>query len=198
MKALIINYGVGNLFSIYSGLRRIGFDVLISNEPKEGFDLIVLPGVGSFSAVTSYLSKYYNQLNEFRKSGTAFLGVCLGMQVMFEYGTEGGLSRGLGWIKGKVDKIDADVKLPHIGWDKLYLVKEGCELTEGLNNNYVYYVHSYVAYPGEDVTYMKSKYGIEYPALVCKDNLIGTQFHPEKSGDVGKRFLENLARWLRR
>ncbi|WP_338600538.1 imidazole glycerol phosphate synthase subunit HisH [Sulfolobus tengchongensis] len=199
MKALIINYGVGNLYSISSALNRIGFEVNISDKPGKDYDLIVFPGVGAFSAVSDFILRYKALFDDLRKSGVNFLGVCLGMQIMFEKGTEGKESTGLGWFKGIVDKIKADVKLPHIGWDLIFEVKSGCELTYGLDGNYVYYVHSYVAYPtSNDNVYMKSKYGIEYPALICDKNVVGTQFHPEKSSSTGKIFLENLRGWVKR
>lgn len=199
MRALVLNYGVGNLYSISSGLRRVGFEVRIDNDIRGDYDLIVLPGVGAFSAVSSFLNNINERLNELKEKGTSFLGVCLGMQVMFEYGTEGGISRGLGWFKGYVDKIKADVKLPHIGWDKVYIINSSCELVEGLDGKYVYYVHSYIAYPSEDnIVFMESNYGVKYPALICKGNAVGTQFHPEKSSYVGRVFLDNLKRWIKR
>lgn len=201
MRATVINYGVGNLFSIYSGLRRAGFEVSISPKPLGNEDLVVFPGVGSFSAVSNYLLTHRDVLDELREAGTYFLGVCLGMQVMFEVGTEGGISSGLGWFRGRVDRIPsgAGLKVPHIGWDKLIVTDPTCPLTDGLNDKYVYYVHSYVAYPADEgVVRAVSIYGIRYPAIVCSGNLVGTQFHPEKSGVVGRAFLNNLYRWVRR
>ena len=199
MRALIINYGVGNLYSISAALRRIGLDVIIENKPDKGYDLIVFPGVGAFSAVSNFILEYKDLLDDLKKSDTNFLGVCLGMQIMFEKGTEGGESKGLGWFNGIVDKIKSNVKLPHIGWDLIFESKKGCELTDGLDKKYVYYVHSYVAYHKDDkYVFMKSKYGIEYPALICEKNVVGTQFHPEKSSNSGKIFLENLKGWLKR
>ena len=199
MKALVINYGVGNLYSISSALKRIGLEVDISNIPKRDYDLIVFPGVGSFSSVSNFILQYKELLDDLKNNNVNFLGVCLGMQIMFERGTEGGESKGLGWFSGIVDKIKGDVKLPHIGWDLIYKVKDDCELTEGLDNSYVYYVHSYIAYTSDNnIIFMKSKYGSEYPALICSKNVVGTQFHPEKSSDTGRKFLNNLKRRLKR
>ncbi|NON62607.1 imidazole glycerol phosphate synthase subunit HisH [Acidianus sp. RZ1] len=194
--ALIINYGVGNLFSISSSLRRVGFEVKIKESPEANYDLIVFPGVGSFSAVSNFLLSFSEQLNDMRKSGIKFLGVCLGLQIFFDKGTEGGDTKGLSWFSGTVDKIRANVKLPHIGWDRIYEEKK-TELSEGLDGRYAYFVHSYVAYTTESYI-MKSYYGIEFPAMVEKDNVVGTQFHPEKSSETGKIFLENLMRWIKR
>ncbi|QKQ99539.1 imidazole glycerol phosphate synthase subunit HisH [Metallosphaera tengchongensis] len=194
MKAVVLNYGVGNLFSISSALRKHGLEVEILNEPKEA-DLVVLPGVGAFNAVGTFLERWRDELNELRKSGTRFLGVCLGMQVLFEEGNEGGRTRGLGWLPGRVDLLVNAPKLPHIGWDVLV---EGtpCEMNEGLQGKYAYFVHSYVAYTPEKPA-MTSVYGVEFPALVCKGEVVGTQFHPEKSGETGKVFFSNLMRWLK-
>lgn len=197
MKALIINYGVGNLFSISSALRRNEFNVeIVKDFEEDNVDLIVFPGVGSFSAVSKFISDRREKINELRDKGIAFLGICLGMQLMFEEGTEGGYSRGLGWFKGKVDKISANVKLPHIGWDKIRSVSN-CELNENLEDKYAYFVHSYVAYSNDSIA-MISHYGIDFPVMVCKERIVGTQFHPEKSSDTGTIFFNNLKRWLRR
>ncbi|AAY80894.1 imidazole glycerol phosphate synthase subunit HisH [Sulfolobus acidocaldarius] len=199
MRAVIIDYGVGNLFSIYSGLRRVGFEVEISKEPKGSEDLIVFPGVGSFSAVSKYLVARKEKFEVLRSNGTGFLGICLGMQIMFEEGTEGGLNKGLGWLKGRVDKINHPrVKIPHIGWDKVNVIKYN-ELSEGIDDQYVYYAHSYVAYPTDkSVILSTTSYGIDYPAVVNIGNIVGTQFHPEKSSLVGRKFLTNVYRWLRK
>lgn len=194
MRAIVLNYGVGNLFSISAGLRRADFEVEISQEPKEA-DLIVLPGVGAFSAVGNFMRKWEATLNDLRRRGVRFLGVCLGMQIMFEEGNEGGKTRGLGWLPGQVDLIREAPKLPHIGWDSLK-ERSPCILSEGLDGKYAYFVHSYVAYTPHPPA-MTSRYGVEFPALVCDDGVAGTQFHPEKSGETGKIFFNNLRRWLK-
>lgn len=196
MKATIINYGVGNLFSIKAGLERAGFVTTISFSPIGDEDVIVLPGVGAFSAVASYLNSMKSKFEELKSKGVKFLGVCLGMQVMFEEGTEGGLSKGLGWFKGKVDRINANVKLPHIGWDKVFVNKDPCGIAEELDGKYTYYVHSYIAYTTDYVAF--SEYGIKYPAIVCNDFAVGTQFHPEKSSETGRIFLKNFYEWVKR
>jgi len=196
VKTLIVDYGVGNLFSIASALRRIGLDVVIDSRVSSEYDLIVFPGVGNFASVSKFIKLNASKLNEVRSGGTSFLGICIGMHVMLEYGFEGGVNRGLGWFKGFVDRIKADVKLPHIGWDRIY-VKTTDDLNESLNNQYVYFMHSYIAYTTEACNTF-GYYGVEFPALLHKGNIIGTQFHPEKSGKVGMKFLDNLIRWLRR
>ncbi|BBD73978.1 imidazole glycerol phosphate synthase subunit HisH [Sulfodiicoccus acidiphilus] len=198
MRALVVNYGVGNLFSISSALRRKGLEVDIGTELTNSYDLLVFPGVGAFSAVSKFLNSRRDQLNELKESGSRFFGVCLGMQVMFQSGSEGGRSEGLGWLKGVVDKLVNSPKLPHIGWDRLIETKPSI-LIEGLEGKYFYFVHSYAAYD-VDNDYVRgfSVYGVKFPAVVEKDSLVGTQFHPEKSGASGSLFLDNLMRWLKR
>ncbi|MEM0174405.1 MAG: imidazole glycerol phosphate synthase subunit HisH [Sulfolobaceae archaeon] len=202
MMAFILNYGVGNIFSVKNALERVGFNVKVTNDVKgikeSQVDLIVFPGVGAYRAVSSYILSNINTLNNLKDSGVGFLGICLGMQVMFEEGTEGGRSKGLGWFKGIVDKLPTNLKLPHIGWDRIYAVRYS-ELTEGLEGRYVYYVHSFIAFPkNKEIILMESEYGIRYPAIVAENKIVGTQFHPEKSSNIGKIFFNNLIRWLKR
>lgn len=195
MKALIINYGVGNLFSIASALKRLGLNVSVDHRLSRDYDLIIFPGVGNFSSVAKYVESNAHILNEAMSEGTPFLGICIGMHIMFEYGLEGGFNKGLGWLKGYTDKIKAEVKLPHIGWDKIYTTYAD-DLNEPLMEQYVYFMHSYIAYTDEKCNTF-GYYGVRFPALIYKGHIIGTQFHPEKSGKVGIRFLTNLLRWLR-
>ncbi len=200
MRSLIINYGVGNLYSISSSLARVGFEVEISSIPKDDYDLVVFPGVGSFPAVSRYVLKYRELIEDIRRSGVAFLGICIGMHILFEYGLEGGVNRGLGWFKGYIDKISTSNKLPHIGWDKVYLHSKSrsCSIGSILDNEYVYFIHSYIAYPSEDdIICLVSNYGTIFPAMVARERVLGTQFHPEKSGKTGLRFLESIYRWLK-
>ncbi len=196
MRALILNYGVGNLFSIESALRRVGLEVTVAPSVGAGYDLIVFPGVGSFASVSKFLKSNNSALKDVVGCGTSFLGICVGMHVMLEYGYEGGYNEGLGWFKGYVDRIKANVKLPHIGWDKVYVTSADC-LNESLNGQYVYFMHSYIAYTSEECNTF-GRYGVDFPAILRKGGVIGVQFHPEKSGKVGAQFLENLVRWLRR
>lgn len=202
MKALILNYGVGNLFSVSSALKRMGFEVNISTKPGKNYDLLVLPGVGSFKAVSLYISNMSEEIKDSIKEGTNVLGICLGMQILFEYSTEYGFSKGLGVLEGYVDKIVTTRKLPHIGWDKIYFFSAGsseCETFAELDNEYVYFVHSYAAYPKRiDYICMISIYDMLFPAAVVYKNVVGTQFHPEKSGIVGQRFLEILVNRIKR
>lgn len=201
MKALVINYGVGNLYSISNALRRTGFEVFVEVEPRGDVDLIVFPGVGNFKAVSRYITRYSNILDELRKKGVAFLGICIGMQIMFEYSMEGGVpSKGLGWFKGYVDRIPTKLKLPRIGWDKIKFVEnDRCRLFQGLDGKYMYFMHSYMAYTNDaDSICFISEYGdAKIPSMVLKERMIGVQFHPEKSHLNGAEFLKVVFNWLR-
>ncbi len=194
MKALVVNYGVGNIFSIASALRKVGFEVVVDSRVGSNYDLIVFPGVGNFASVSRFVKLNADVLNDVMGVGIPFLGICIGMHIMLEYGFEGGLNRGLGWFKGFADKIRADVKLPHIGWDKVYT--KNTDDFEFLNGQYVYFMHSYIAYNTEGYEVF-GYYGVEFPALLRKGTIVGTQFHPEKSSKVGIKFLSSLTSWLR-
>jgi glutamine amidotransferase len=202
MKALIINYGVGNLFSVTNSLKKAGFSVAIADEPTKDSELVVLPGVGTFKAVAKYIRDRIELFNEILNSGTAFLGICLGMQVMYEYGFEGGaINQGLGWFRGYVDRMKTSAKLPHIGWDRIrYTGNADCSEFLELDGRYMYFIHSYVAYDYDpNTTCFTSVYGeAEFPSMVLKRGVIATQFHPEKSSFNGMLFFKILARWLRR
>lgn len=201
MKALILNYGVGNLYSIKGSLKRIGFDVDIAEAPSTNYDLIVMPGVGSFKALERYINEKGALIKDVIESGIGVLGICLGMQILFEYSTEYGYVKGLGVLEGYVDKMPTKRKLPHIGWDPVYIVNlhDTCSIFEGLDKSYVYFMHSYIAYPGKmDYVCMVSLYDVIFPAAVAKGNVIGLQFHPEKSSIVGRQFLERIAKWVKR
>ncbi|MDK6028372.1 imidazole glycerol phosphate synthase subunit HisH [Ignisphaera sp. 4213-co] len=201
MKAVVINYGVGNIYSIYNALKKVGFEVSIELEPKRHADIIVFPGVGTFKAVSTYMTRYVDVINELKKSGVAFLGICIGMQVMFEYGLEGGeKNKGLGWFKGYIDKIKTNSKLPRIGWDKIrYVNNEKCRPFLDFDGKYMYFMHSYTAYIDEynNICFI-SEYGSAIiPSMILKDRVIGVQFHPEKSSKNGIEFLKRIAKWLK-
>uniref|UniRef100_A0A7C5TF22 Imidazole glycerol phosphate synthase subunit HisH n=1 Tax=Ignisphaera aggregans TaxID=334771 RepID=A0A7C5TF22_9CREN len=204
MKAVIINYGVGNLFSISSALKRVGLDVDIKDDIAKNwreYDLVILPGVGTFKAVATYFNKRLGIFEDIKRSGMMFLGICVGMQIMFDYGHEGGFNKGLGWVKGYVDKLKTNLKLPHIGWDKVYITtsnNDACQRFMEIDKSYMYFIHSYVVYPAKsEAICMFSYYGEQFPALIIENNIVGTQFHPEKSSKSGIAFLRILAQWLK-
>lgn len=196
----IIDYGAGNLQSVKKALDFIGAESVITDNPEtiDACDKILLPGVGSFGdAMDSMKAKnLVETVKQNALSGKAFLGICLGLQLLFEESEESPGVQGLGIFKGKIRKFPADMglKIPHIGWNSLE-IKQKDTLFKGIpENSYVYFVHSYYleAENLNDVATV-TNYGIDFHSAVGKGNIFATQFHPEKSGDVGLQILRNFA-----
>ena len=195
----IVDYGVGNLFSLKSSLAAIGVDVVITSDKGvlASADQIILPGVGAFEDAAKKLRNTGLDicLKELANAGKPLLGICLGMQLLFEKSYEYGCHEGLGLIKGSVKPIadvsPADYKIPHIGWNPLLMVGEKHPLFKYINNNdCVYFVHSYYATDCEENTIANTEYGAILTASVANKNVYGCQFHPEKSGTVGLNILK--------
>ena len=200
----VIDYGVGNLFSLLSSLNYVGLDTKLTNDIEEIKNAkgIILPGVGAFRDAIGNLEKYglkETLINEARK-GKPFLGICLGMQMLFEKSYEYGEYEGLGLINGTVEEIkkyipeNSDLKIPHMGWNSLIInerFKDDKILKDVDNNEYVYYVHSYFAKTDTKNIVTYSEYGTKIPGIVKNENVYGMQFHPEKSGDTGLKLLKN-------
>lgn len=202
MKIGIVNNNLGNVGSIFSAFRFYGYDVRIvdSRQGLKDSNLIVLSGVGNFKSGMSALKrlKLLDELNrEVLVEKKPVLGICLGMQLFSEIGFEHGETKGLGWIKGKVVKMDDSfARLPHIGWDFVKPLDK--KLFKGMHYNYFYFMHSYYFIP-EDKKLVKAvtKYGgMEIASVLRKDNILGVQFHPEKSQGDGLRFLRNSLKVL--
>ncbi len=195
----IVDYGRGNLRSVEKGLAKAGFkaSVLVSPEEMRGMQGLILPGVGAFADAMAALRQgdWVEPLLEFAHSGKPFLGICLGMQVLFEIGEEHGEHRGLGLLPGRVVKFLPGRKIPHMGWNTVHWKKTD-PLTEGVpQETWFYFVHSYYALSkDEGVVLGTSEYGVRFPALVGQGNVWGSQFHPEKSGTWGLKLLENFGR----
>ena len=200
----VIDYGVGNLFSLLSSLNYVGLDTKLTNDVEEikSAKGIILPGVGAFRDAVSNLSKYglKDILIDEAKNGKPFLGICLGMQMLFEKSYEYGEFEGLGLINGSVEEIkkyipeNSDLKIPHMGWNSLMIndrFKNDKILKDVDNNEYVYYVHSYFAKTDMKNIVTYSEYGTKIPGIVKNENVYGMQFHPEKSGDTGLKLLKN-------
>ncbi|MGN0452522.1 MAG: imidazole glycerol phosphate synthase subunit HisH [Ruminococcus sp.] len=194
----IIDYGVGNLFSLKSSLKAIGEDVFISSDKEEleKASGLLLPGVGAFADAKTKLktSGLEDFIKEEASKGKPLMGICLGMQLLFDKSFEYGEHEGLGLIKGQVvpfeGKISKDLKIPHIGWNALHLEKSECPLLKYTKEgDCVYFVHSYYAEGCDEALCATAEYDIAVTATVCKDNIYGCQFHPEKSGDVGINIL---------
>lgn len=194
----IIDYGAGNLMSVHNTLDYLGYEnqIAASAETIENAGGVILPGVGAFpDAMQALESSGLLPIVKQAAISKPFLGICLGMQMLFEQSDEVQPCTGLGLIKGKISRIPTSLKLPQIGWNSLEVIHPNA-LTEGLDNSsYVYFVHSYMAFPTEqkDLACI-TDYGTQVPAMVARDNIYGCQFHPEKSGPVGLRILENFAK----
>lgn len=194
----IVDYGVGNLFSLKSSLEAISVDTIVTNNPidLESSDGIILPGVGAFGDAAKKLrdSKLDRVIIEQAKNGKPILGICLGMQMLFEKSYEYGEYDGLGLIKGEIrpikDVIPPDLKIPHIGWNALKFKGKKSILFKYIDEgDFVYFVHSYYGADCEKNTIATAEYGANLTAAVADKNIFGCQFHPEKSGNTGLKIL---------
>lgn len=194
----IIDYGAGNLHSVKNALDFLGAQCIITGDANEILkaDKVILPGVGSFGDALFSLRKngLDNVVKTVAQSGTPLLGICLGLQMMFEESEESPGVEGLGIFKGKVVKIpDTGLKIPHMGWNNITLTKDSALLGQKNNSPYVYFVHSYyLTTPQTDIVSAYTEYGERLAIAVEKDNVFATQFHPEKSGDAGMEILKNF------
>jgi len=199
----IIDYGVGNLFSLSSSFEKIGAQTIITNDRAtiSSSDKIILPGVGAFGDAILKLKEtgLDKIIKEEVKKGKKLLGICLGMQLLFDKSYEFGEFDGLGLIKGKVvpmkGYIDDKLNIPHTGWNLLKIKKEHPLFRYIKNEDYVYFVHSYFATDCDENVIATTEYDKEITAAVAKDNVAGMQFHPEKSGDVGLSILRAFCDW---
>ena len=193
----IIDYGVGNLFSLVSSLRMIGADAVVTGDPEviRRADRLILPGVGAFADAARKLREcgLDRVIREEAAGGKEIMGICLGMQLLFEKSYEYGEHEGLGLLKGSVvpmeGKIPAELKVPHIGWNALHFQRDHRLMRYIKEDDCVYFVHSYYAEGCEESLLATAEYGKELTAMVGKGNVMGCQFHPEKSGTVGLNIL---------
>lgn len=197
MKIAIIDYGIGNLASAAQGFLAAGMQPVITNEKKEILSAkgVVLPGVGAFPKGMENLRKLelLPVIYEVVNKGIPFLGICLGMQLLFEESEEYGRSSGLGLLPGRVKKFSPGLKVPHMGWNSLSIKRTNPIIDSISAESYVYFVHSYYADTCDsDYVVASTEYGVEFPAVVCFNNIVGMQFHPEKSSQVGIRLLRNF------
>lgn len=198
---VIVDYGVGNLFSLKSSLKYIGVDSIVSGEPETiaSADRIILPGVGAFADARAKLK--VNGLDELviseAKRGKPLMGICLGMQLLFERSYEYGITEGLGLIKGEVRTIAGIIpkgyKIPHIGWNSLQISEYGRKsevFKYASEGDHVYFVHSFAGMDCSESLIAGTEYGALLTAAVARDNVFGMQFHPEKSGETGLKILK--------
>ena len=195
-KAVIFDYGVGNLLSLKTALEKAGLRASIGTCAKDlaEADAIALPGVGAFTAAASKLEEVKATVTDKIKEGAPILGICLGMQLFFETSEEG-IGNGLALFKGKIVQLPNTVKVPHMGWNTLNFVKPN-ELFNGIaEGSYVYFVHSLYPKPiDKNIVCTTTEYGTTFTSAVASKNIYGTQFHPEKSGDIGLAILRNFAK----
>ncbi|HNX28795.1 MAG TPA: imidazole glycerol phosphate synthase subunit HisH [Syntrophomonadaceae bacterium] len=197
---VIIDYGAGNLASVRNAFIKIGINAVISSNKKEiaQADRVVLPGVGAFGDAMNSLQRLDldGTIKELINSGTPLLGICLGMQLLLTRGEEHGIHSGLDLIKGRVIRFELprEYKVPHMGWNQIYPRQDSRLLKDIPGGSHFYFVHSYFAEPeNESVIAARSEYGIDFACAMEQDNLFATQFHPEKSGDIGLKILHNFA-----
>lgn len=194
----IIDYGMGNLRSVQKAFEFLGFDAVVTDDPKiiESAQKVVLPGVGAFcEAIKTIREKGIDKvIHSIVEKGTPFLGICLGMQMLFDKSYENGEYDGLGIIPGRIVRLPETEKIPHIGWNSLDIKLE-TPLFEGIGKEpYVYFVHSYYLETDAPVVSATCFYGREFQVAAQKGNVFALQFHPEKSGDTGLKILENFGR----
>lgn len=197
---LILDYGMGNIQSVRNAFAANGCHVIASRRAGDvaRADALVVPGVGSFGDCMANLRRYglREPILDFIRSGKPYLGLCLGLQILFPSSEESDAEEGLGIIQGRVRKFTGRLKTPHMGWNTIELTPRGghCPLFTGVGNgSYVYFVHSYFAEPADGtVVAAETEYGARFASAVWRDNIIATQFHPEKSQQVGLKMISNF------
>jgi glutamine amidotransferase len=209
LKIAVIDYGMGNIHSVNKALQLFGAQTVITHTPEviASTDKAVLPGVGAFDDAMQELKKQdlIDSLRQYVRLGKPLLGVCLGMQLFFEESEEARVSKGLGFLKGKVKRFKRSdgQKVPHMGWNQLKKIqnpkskiRNECPLLKDIeDNSFVYFCHSYYPEPTEnDVVAATTPYGLDFASMVWKGRLFGVQFHPEKSQAVGLKMLENFVK----
>ncbi|PIP16245.1 MAG: imidazole glycerol phosphate synthase subunit HisH [bacterium (Candidatus Ratteibacteria) CG23_combo_of_CG06-09_8_20_14_all_48_7] len=196
MDIWVVDYGLGNLRSVSKALEKVGARVSVSSDSRtlNEAGAVVLPGVGAFDSAVKNLKELclYQPLLDYLKEDKPFLGICLGFQLLFE-GSEEGKERGFGIIPGKNLRFPESVKIPQIGWNKVTYTKESPLFASVRNGSYFYFVHSY--YGVSETEIGRAEYGISFTAALQKGNIFATQFHPEKSGDVGLQLLSNFCEY---
>jgi len=190
----IVDYGLGNLMSISKAIEYLGYDVSIVKTPENMNEVshIVLPGVGAFRDAINLIDSrgWREPLLSWIENGRPLLGICLGMQVLFDCSHEGGLFKGLGVFKGEVVRFPEGLRVPHMGWNSVEIKKQSPLLNGIKDNAYFYFVHSFYADTQDAIAF--TEYGSRFASVVGMENCYGVQFHPEKSADAGLRLLQNF------
>jgi glutamine amidotransferase len=195
----VIDYGMGNLGSVSNALESLGGEVTVTQKSSDlkKADKIVLPGVGAFRGAMNALAKLdlIDSLKRELAAGKTYLGICLGLELLFERSEEGSGAKGLGILKGDVVKFSsAGLKVPHMGWDQVKIKRKNCPLFRGIGDNtFFYFVHSYYIRPKDkEIIAGVTDYGGEFACMIWRDNIYAVQYHPEKSQKMGLKFLENF------
>ncbi len=194
----VIDYGMGNLRSVEKAFQFLGFHAVITDRPEqaEGATHLVLPGDAAFGdAMRNLVEQGWDDLIlKGVEQGKPFLGICMGLQLMFDESEEGGKHRGLGMLPGRIVKFPATERVPQIGWNQI-AIERSVEILDGVpEGSYFYFVHSYYVDAADADRVATTEYGLEYTSIAARDNALGVQFHPEKSQQIGLRLLRNFAR----
>jgi len=199
----IVDYGMGNLRSVQRAFEYVGAEAIVTahRETIESASAVVLPGVGAFGKAMSNLEQegLTDVIRQVIAQGRPFLGICLGLQLLFEDSEEMGQHKGLGILGGKVRRFEVNLKVPQIGWNQIH-IQRASPLLEGVaDGSYAYFVHSYYVVPADpDIVLATTDYEIDYASIIGQDNAFGIQFHPEKSQSVGLRILRNFTALIER
>ena len=198
MTIAVVDYGIGNLGSVMKAFRHLGAPAVLSGDLAElrRADVLVLPGDGAFASTMEEIEKrgLVPVLREAVEQGRTLLGICIGMQLLFEESEEHGRHRGLGFLPGRVRRLEGDMPIPHMGWNQLHPTRPHPMLEGVADGAHVYFVHSYWCDAPAEVVLAETDYGARFPAIVGRGNVLGVQFHPEKSQAVGLRLMENFVR----
>jgi len=193
----IIDYGMGNLRSVQKAFEHVGAEANVTQDPQDirKAAKVVLPGVGAIRPAMEKLESMgmINPIKEVIKTNKPFLGICLGLQLLFDESNEGGRVKGLGILPGTVERFQS-LKVPHMGWNQIQIKQSGCALfAEIANNSFVYFCHSFFVRPKEkNLNATTTDYGMEFTSAICQKNIFGVQFHPEKSQGLGLKILKNF------
>ena len=199
VRVVIANYGAGNLRSVARAVSYVGGDPIISAKPRDiaDADAVIMPGVGSAADTMLNLNQHglVGPLLDFMTRGGSFLGVCMGQQILFEMSEEGGEHPCLGVLRGRVSCLPTGLKVPHIGWNRVRSLRAH-PIFEGIKDgSFFYFVHSYYPQPDDpSVVVAVADYGLTFPAVIARGSVVATQFHPEKSGEIGLRLYKNFLR----
>jgi glutamine amidotransferase len=197
VKVVVVDYGAGNLFSVSRAVVNAGTRPLVTSNPSylDDAEAVIVPGVGAAADTMSNLRQtgFIEPIRSYIASGRPFLGVCMGQQALFEVSQEGGEHECLGILPGRVVRFSNGLKVPHMGWNQVRIVRPH-PIFEGVpDGSYFYFVHSYYPQPADpDVVIGETEYGVDFASVIAHDNIVATQFHPEKSGDAGLRMYSNF------